>query len=156
MNWDSYSWGNKSRSFCTAVDSSWHGGLKASDVTVSDIIFFNVMLFVWCVSCWSAVSMTAGSRCPIYSPLWNLRCLLVKLETSMLTDVLLLILWMPLIMLMFGSLPLGVLSSVRKYAIWVLIMGPLILTDMTPLCQGGILSVDLTVPIIAVWSQVCV
>ena len=56
---------------------------------------------------------------------------------------------MPLIMLMFGSLPLGVLSSVRKYAIWVLIMGQLILTGMTLLCLGGILGVDLTVPIVA-------
>ena len=63
---------------------------------------------------------------------------------------------MPLIMLMFGSLPLGVLSSVRKYAIWVLIMGPLILIGMTPLCLGGILSVDLTVTMVAVRSQVCV
>ena len=63
---------------------------------------------------------------------------------------------MPLIMLMFGSLPLGVLSSVRKYAISVLIMVPLILIGMTPLCRGGILSVDLTVPIFAVQSQVCV
>ena len=62
---------------------------------------------------------------------------------------------MPLIMLMFGSLPLGVLSSVRKYAIWVLIMGPLILIGTTPLCLGGILSVDLTVPIVAVQSQEC-
>ena len=56
---------------------------------------------------------------------------------------------MPLIMLMFWSLPLGVLSSVRKYAIWVLIMGPLILIGMTPLCLGGIFRVDLTVPIVA-------
>ena len=63
---------------------------------------------------------------------------------------------MPLIMLMFGSLPLGVLSSVRKYAIWVLIIGPLILIGMTPLCLGGIWSVDLTVPILDVQSQVCV
>ena len=63
---------------------------------------------------------------------------------------------MPLIMLMFASLPLGVLSSVRKYAIWVLIMGPLILIGMTPLCQGGILTVDLTVPIVTMQSQVCV
>ena len=45
---------------------------------------------------------------------------------------------------------LGVLSSVRKYAIWVSIMGPLILIGMTPLCWGGILSVGLTVPFIAV------
>ena len=42
----------------------------------------------------------------------------------------------------------GVLSSVRKYAIWVLIMGPLILIGMTPLCLGGILRVDLTVPMV--------
>ena len=63
---------------------------------------------------------------------------------------------MPLIMLMFGSFPLGVLSSVRRYAICVLIMGPLILIGTTPLYQGGILSVDLTVPIVALQSQVCV
>ena len=63
---------------------------------------------------------------------------------------------MPLIMLMFGSFPLGVLSSVRKYAICVLIMGPLILIGMTPLCLGGILRVDLTVPIVAMQSQECV
>ena len=63
---------------------------------------------------------------------------------------------MPSIMLMFGSFPLGVLSSVRKYAIWVLIMGPLILIGMTPLCLGGILRVDLTVPIVAMQSQECV
>ena len=50
----------------------------------------------------------------------------------------------------------GVLSSVRKYAIWVLIVGPLILIGTTPLCQGGILSVDLTVPIVALGSQACV
>ena len=59
------------------------------------------------------------------------------------------------IMLMFGSLPLGVLSPVRKYAIWVLIMGPLIFMGTTPLCLGSILSVDLTVPIVAVQSWVC-
>ena len=35
-------------------------------------------------------------------------------------------------------------------------MGPLILIGTTPLCQGGILSVALTVPIVAVWSQVCI
>ena len=63
---------------------------------------------------------------------------------------------MPLIMLMFESLPLGVLSSVRKYAIWSLIMGPLILIGMTPLCWGGIFSVDLTGPIVAMQLQVCV
>ena len=63
---------------------------------------------------------------------------------------------MPLIMLMFGSLPLGVLSSVRKYAICVLIMGPLILIGITPLCLGGILRVDLTVPVVAMQLQDCV
>ena len=63
---------------------------------------------------------------------------------------------MPLFVLMFGTLHLGVMSSVRKYAIWVLIIGPVILIGMTPLCQGGILSVDLTVPFVAVQLQVCV
>ena len=57
---------------------------------------------------------------------------------------------MPSIMLMFGSLPLGVLSSVKKYAICVVISGLLILIGTTPLCLDGILRVDLTVPIVAV------
>ena len=52
--------------------------------------------------------MTAGSRCLMYSPLWKVSYLLVQLEMSMLTDVLPLILWMPLIMFMFGSLPFEV------------------------------------------------
>ena len=63
---------------------------------------------------------------------------------------------MPSIMLMFGSFPLGVLSSVRNYAICFLIMGQLILIGMTPLCLGGILRADLTVPIVAVQLQGCV
>ena len=52
-------------------------------------------------------------------------------------------------MLMFGSFPFQVLPSVRKYAICVLIMGPLILIGTTPLWWVGILSVDLAVPIVA-------
>ena len=68
----------------------------------------------------------------------------------MLTDVLPLILRLPSIVLMFGSFPLGVLSSVRKYAICLVISGPLILIGTTPLCLGGILRADLTVPIVAV------
>ena len=63
---------------------------------------------------------------------------------------------MPSMMLMFGSLPLGVLSSVRKYAICVVMSGPLILIGTTPLCLGGILRVDLTVPIVAVQVLACV
>ena len=59
-------------------------------------------------------------------------------------------------MLMFGSLPLGVLSSVRKYAICVVISGPLILIGTTPLCLGGILRVDLTVHIVAMRVLACV
>ena len=42
------------------------------------------------------------------------------------------------------------------YHICVLIMGPLILIGTTPLCWGGILSIDLTVPVVALQSQVCV
>ena len=60
---------------------------------------------------------------------------------------------MPLIIFMFGSLPFVMLSSVMKYAICSLIMGPLILIGTTPLCLGGILSVDLTVPIVAFCPQ---
>ena len=57
---------------------------------------------------------------------------------------------------MFGSFPFEVLSSVMKYAMCSSMMGPLILIGMTPLYHGGILSVDLTVPIVAFQSQVCV
>ena len=59
-------------------------------------------------------------------------------------------------MLMFGSLPLGVLSLVRKYAVCVVMSGPLILMGTTPLCLGGILGVDFTVPIVAVQVLACV
>ena len=92
--------------------------------------------------------MTTGSRCLMYSPLWKVRCLLVYLETSTLTDVLPLILWIPLMMFMFGSFPFEVLSSVMKYAMCSSTMGPFILIGMTPLCHGGILSIDLTVHIV--------
>ena len=68
-NCDSYSCSNSLRLSCTAAESSCHGGLKVSGVMVSDIIFFSVMLFVCCVSFQSIESKTAGSRCPIYSPL---------------------------------------------------------------------------------------
>ena len=63
---------------------------------------------------------------------------------------------MPSIMLMLGSLPLGVLSSVIKCAVCVVIRGPLILIGTTPLCLGGILRVDLMVPIVAFWVVACV
>ena len=59
-------------------------------------------------------------------------------------------------MFMFGSLPSVMLSSVMKYAICSLIIGPLILIGTTPLCHGGILTVDLTVPIVAFCSVFCV
>ena len=59
-------------------------------------------------------------------------------------------------MLMFGSLPLGVLFLVRKYAVCVMMSGPLILIGTTPLCLGGILRVDFTVPIVAVQVLACV
>ena len=59
-------------------------------------------------------------------------------------------------MLMLGFLPLGVLSSVIKSAVCVVISCPLILMGTTPLCLGGILRVDLTVPIVAFWVLACV
>ena len=59
-------------------------------------------------------------------------------------------------MLMFGSLPFGVLSLVRKYAMCVVMSGPLILMGTTPLCLGGILRVDFMVPIVAVQVLACI
>ena len=56
---------------------------------------------------------------------------------------------MPSIMLILVSLPLGVLSSMTKCAACVVISSPLILIGTTPLCLGGILRVDLTVPVVA-------
>ena len=71
----------------------------------------------------------------------------------MLTDVLPLILWMPLIIFMFQSLPIEVLSSEMKDAICSSIIGPLIIIGTTPLCHGGILNVDSTVPIVTFCSH---
>ena len=63
---------------------------------------------------------------------------------------------MPSMMLMLGSLPFGVLSSVIKCAVCVVMSGPLILISTTPLCLGGILRVDFTVLIVALQFLVCV
>ena len=60
---------------------------------------------------------------------------------------------MPLIMLMLGSLPFIELMSMGKYAICSLMAGQVILIGTMPLCHGGILSDDLTVPIVAFCSQ---
>ena len=51
---------------------------------------------------------------------------------------------------------MGVLSSLRKYALCVVMSGPLILMGTTPLCLGGILRVVFTVPIVAVQVLACV
>ena len=59
-------------------------------------------------------------------------------------------------MLMLGSLPLGVLSSMIKCAVCVVISGPVILMGTTLLCLGGLLRVDLMVPIVAFWVLACV
>ena len=74
----------------------------------------------------------------------------------MLIDVLPFMLWMLLIMFTFGSLSFEVLSSEMKYAICSSIMGLLILIGTTLLCHGGILSINLTVPIVAFCSQLLV
>ena len=63
---------------------------------------------------------------------------------------------MLLMMLMLGSLPFVEFSSVMKYAISSLMTGPGILIGTTSLCHSGILSIDLTVPIVACCSQFCV
>ena len=59
-------------------------------------------------------------------------------------------------MLMLGSLPLGVLSSVMKYAVCVVVSHPQILIGTTPLCLGGILRVDCKVPMVVVGVLACV
>ena len=74
----------------------------------------------------------------------------------MLTEVLSLILWMPSIMLILGSLPLGVLSSMIKCAVYVVMSSPLILIGTTTLCLGGTLRFYFTVPIVALWVLACV
>ena len=56
---------------------------------------------------------------------------------------------MPLMILMLGSLPFVEFSSV----ICSLMTGPVILIGTTPLCHSGILSDDLTVPIVAFCSE---
>ena len=63
---------------------------------------------------------------------------------------------MPSMMLMLGSLLLGVLSSVIKCSSHVVMSGPLILIGTTPLCLGGILRVDFTIPIVALQLLACV
>ena len=55
-----------------------------------------------------------------------------------------------------GVSTLGVLSSMIKCALCVVMSGPLILIGTKPLCLGGILRVDFTVPIVAFWVLVCV
>ena len=62
-------------------------------------------------------------------------------------------LWMPLIMFMLGSFPFLESWSLMKYAICPLIVCPLIIIGIMPLCLGGILRVDLTIPIVAFCSQ---
>ena len=51
------------------------------------------------------LSVMAGSRYPMYSPLLNVMCLFVQLDTKTLTDVFPFMLCMPLMMFMLGSLP---------------------------------------------------
>ena len=51
-------------------------------------------------------------------------------------------------MLMLGSLPLLDSQSLMKHTVCPVIELPLILIGMMPLCLGGILSLDLTIPIV--------
>ena len=50
VNCDSCSSNSNLRLSCIGVESLCQGGIKVSDVTVSDTIFFNVILLAWCVS----------------------------------------------------------------------------------------------------------
>ena len=60
---------------------------------------------------------------------------------------------MPFIMLILESFPFVESRLLIKYAVCPLIVCPLILIGMMPLCLGGILRVDLTIPIVAFCSQ---
>ena len=57
-------------------------------------------------------------------------------------------LWIPFTMFMLGSFPFVDSWSLMKHAICPVIKLLLILIGMIPLCLGGFLSVDLTIPIV--------
>ena len=58
-----------------------------------------------------------------------------------------------MLFMMLGSFPFVESSLLIKYAICPLIVWSLILIGMMPLCLGGILRVELTIPIVAFCSQ---
>ena len=60
---------------------------------------------------------------------------------------------MPFMMFILGSFSFDESSLLIKYAVCPLIVCPLILIGMMPLCQGGILRVELTIPIVAFCLQ---
>ena len=64
------------------------------------------------------------------------------------TDVFPFMLCMPFIMFILGSFPFVESCSLIKYDVCPLIVWPLILIGMKPLCLGGILRVDLPIPIV--------
>ena len=72
----------------------------------------------------------------------------------MFTDVYPFMLCIPFMMFIFGSFPFVKSLLLMKYAICALIVCPLILTGTTPLCLGGILRVNLTITIVAFYSQI--
>ena len=68
-------------------------------------------------------------------------------------SVLPLMLWMPFTMFMLGSFHFVDSWSLMEHAVCPVIEWPLILMGMTLLCLGGIINVDLTIPIVTFCSQ---
>ena len=137
--------------------SMWHGGSNVSGSTCSDIIFCVVTLFiVWSSEfSWGCElsSSSTFSRCPLYSPMLNVTYLLLWFDTKILTDDLPLILCIPFTMFRLGSFPFVDSWLLRKHAVYPVFELPLILIGMMLLCLGGILSVDLAIPIVAFCLQ---
>ena len=155
-NWMSYSFNNAVSLASICCFSLWWGGLKVSSSTFSNVIFSVVMLCVVGASGLSVVlgiSLMVGSRWPTYSPFWKWYVYWCSLHTRIFTNDFPLMLCTSLMMLIFGSFPFVESWLLTKYAICPLIVWPFILIGMMPSCLGGILRVDLTIPIVAFCSQ---
>ena len=137
--------------------------LNASGSTCSDIILWVVILFAVLASgfAWkcrffsSSMSPMVGSRCPTYSPLLNVMCLLLSFGTRILTDVLPLMLWMQFTMFL-RSFPIVDLWSLMKYYICPATEWLWFWWVQCHYVWGGMLCVDLAIPIVTFRLQLLV
>ena len=124
-NCDVYSFKSASSMVSLFGLSLWCGGSKASGSTCSDIIFFVLtLLVVWssgflCEYKFFSLSVfsVVGSKCPTYSPMLNVTCLLLEFDTRILTDVLPFMLWIPFTMFMLVSFPFVDSWLLMKHAV---------------------------------------